>query len=466
MPTLSELFKNETLFGLPENEILLRIDDNIFTDNHQEKPHYFYYFPLILIKYIDNQQIKEKVVNAFENFISKASQVLTAKEHERILFFKNLGHILLYKEKDTFNGYVLCIEYIKENILFFEEIGIDREDLINKLTWESRENIKLHPFLEKNKKKNQLGYKIIIYLIRNWFLPKYDFDSVKKIIRVIAGKSARKNKLLDIIKRFGKTSNVVLSIIPTLIIGIYLWSDKIKAGLFDLEGFPTTFDAGEYTVGLKGKYHIINTVFNTPEIFFEFLFIILILWFLWKLRSNTLQKYLITPRLLIGIFLGYLASISSMVYWSLGILSFSNGNFWAIIITNILLLVVIFFYIRYEVRKSIGDTESEGNEIDGPEKISNKDKINIRSLEFFRKAVWSSFFIGLVILDLFFIVYLRNIESELGAGGFTELSNRFHTGIIGIIDPVMLLFFFPLALITGVVIKFILDEKPITNPIK
>jgi len=469
MPTIYESFKKYELFNKPEAEILCRIDEDFFIDNHSSDPIFFYFFPLILLKFSNKEDIKNKSIDAFDKFITAESPRLSARDNGHIVFFKNLANILLYREDDIFNEFVFCLEYISKNLLFFEELGIDREYLIKNLVWKNKQKNQLHPFIAKKQNKNQLGYKIIIYLIRNWFLPRYDFDSVKKLKKALNNKTAIENKFISYVKSFSTTNNFILSIIPTIIVCLYLWADKIKVGFYDFMSFPGTFNQGSYIYSFKGKNETINAVYNTPEIFFECLFIVLIVIFFIKLKNNPLQKYLIIPRLLIGILLGYIALLGGASYWVVSILSFSTNSIWAIALTNIILLLIIFLYVRYEVRKSIGDSEEvqlEEAEPGKKKRISPKDKLNIRSLVFFRKAVWSSFFIGLVILDLFFIVYLRNVDAELGTAGFVDMSGRFHTGIIGIIDPVLLLLFFPLALVTGVVIKFILDEKPITHPIK
>lgn len=459
-------------------------------DSNLDVPNYFYFLYFFLIDPRQEEAKKKHFYTSYKNWFNKLSKDTDQYERSQLILFA--AKVLFEKDKDIFDEIISCIKYAIENPFFFFELGIDREDWINSLIWKDDERTQLHPYLSGQIEPNQLGYKIINYLVRNWFLPRYDFDSIRKIMAQIPAKHnwlfKPLRKFYDFIKQgiqFGlqkQTSNLtipnnlLLSSIPTLIITYFLCTEKKIFELCDLKWFPSAFDNGSYTFTLKANDQIIRSVYNTPEVFFEGLFVILIIRYLYISHRNPLQRYLIFPRLLIGVLLGYLAALGGSSYWSMAILSFSANSIIPIAATNIILLFIVFLYIRYEVRKSIGDSESYGNETlkmnNNDKQIFNsiskyfRDRINIRSIIFFRKTIWNSFFIGLMMLDVFFIVYLKNIESAFGAEGFNLLSHRFHTGLIGIIDPVLLLFFFPLALISGVVIKFILDEKPISHPIK
>lgn len=492
MKTFKECFdaefkvKNGIIY-FTENDFVNRtsINKDFFKTLLTMRPELFPYIYFITNENKLNSNEIELFYSGYEEYLNdlKNGKVVTDYKIEEVELIYRAETLLIKKEEErNFDDFLVCINYSIEHPFFFERLGIGREDWINSLVWKDKTANELHPYLKNNLKQNELGYKIINYLIRNWFLPRYDFDSIRKLKAHIP---TRENRLFNMFKKvrdllrldtqsrklqkqFSKLNipiNIIFSIIPTLILSLYLFWDKIKIGFFDIKLMPLAFGGEPYTFYLKGKELAIIPVFNTPEVFFELLFIMCIIVFFIQLIRNPLQKYLISPRLLIGILLGYLASLGGSSYWTMTILSFSNNNPLAIILTNVLLLFIVFLYIRYEVRKSIGDSDPV-EEVEKLNKMSNNYKINIRSIEFFRKAVWSSFFIGLIIVDAFFIVYLRNIESALGADSINTLSHRFHTGIIGIIDPVLILFFFPLALISGVVIKFILDETPITHPIK
>ncbi|HOJ19695.1 MAG TPA: hypothetical protein PLT92_14120 [Ignavibacteriaceae bacterium] len=464
------------------------IDKSFLKQLLSQSPELFPYIYFITIEEKLEPNEIELLYSGYGEYLEelKNNKINTAYKIEEVELIYLAETLLLKKEEErNFDDFLSCIKYSIEHPFFFERLGIDREDWINSIIWQDQDKTRLHPYLTNNIKPNQLGYKIINYLIRNWFLLRYDFDSIRKLKAQLqtekngASKPAKTDndksklgKLTETLKELASNptvpANFLLSIIPTLMI---LWDNKKILAIFDFTLFPKAFNSGSFTFSLKGKDQIIKCVYNTPEVFFEGLFIILMGIYLYKSKKNPLNRYLISPRLLIGILLGYLAALGGSSYWSMAILSFASNNIFTIILANSLLLLIVFLYIRYEVRKSIGDSDSQEVDVN-KQNLKSKinfffsSRINIRSFNFFRKAVWSSFFIGLLIIDTFFIVYLRNIESAFGTEGFKMLSHRFHTGLIGIIDPVLLLFFFPLALISGVVIKFILDEKPITQPIK
>ncbi len=93
---------------------------------------------------------------------------------------------------------------------------------------------------------------------------------------------------------------------------------------------------------------------------------------------------------------------------------------------------------------------------------SNRHKKEVfkRSLNIFSKGVLYSFSVGIIILDFLNAHFINNMKDT---DVFKNL--HLHAGIIGIIDPKVLLVFFPLALLIGIFVQIIREDKPITEPL-
>lgn len=373
------------------------------------------------------------------------------------------------REIDLFDEMVECTKYAIENPFFFYEFGESKEDWITNLIWKNKQNKELHPFLEFNKKKNQLGYKIIIYLICQFYLPRFDFKSVKLLLKAINTKSSSsrwlriKNWFSKIInyaptsKKDGKsvpsiTRSTIKVIIPSLIVwfaysgGVFNWS------LFESISFPLTFENWQYIIKSdKPPVPVVDVQYNSVLGIAEFVSIAIIIFFIVRVfvKHNTI--YLLSPRLFIGIIVGYIPIMAESTFMNLAVSSSIGKSVWVIIFLAAASLTFTYLYLRFEVRKGTG---SEDNIL-----------IRKRTLNIFSIGVLYSFMLGLVIIDLFTSVYF---QSALSAGIIDKLESgqRFHAAIFGVIDPLMVLFYSPLALFIGVVIQFIWEEKPITHPIK
>lgn len=279
------------------------------------------------------------------------------------------------------------------------------------------------------------------------FLRRYNLDGVKEIELKDGGK---KKSILNrifpkiIITEKNNIENLLLIILPFLIIfsSISIFNSN-NCAYFNLKIFPITFIKGfEYIDNDTNKNTPFPIKYNTPEVFVETLIIIFGILLITYLYKNPGTIKLLMPRLIAGIIIGYLPIIVGDETWKFAIFSHSFTVFIIIIFSFIL----SFIYLWYEIMNIIGHR--------------NTKEVFKRTLNVFSKGVIYSFSIGIIILDILnaqFIENMNNIE--------VFQNSHLHCGLIGIIDPKVLLVFFPLALLIGIFVQIIWEDKPITEPI-
>jgi hypothetical protein len=469
MPTIKELFDDLELFTKDASEVLSRLDENYFVDLYESNKLCFYYYPFILTKFIDNQKIRSNIKIAFEKWDHIYYSCMSEAQKKQVSLFKDFAIITDYCSNDIFNKMVSCIEFPEENVLFFEELGLDLEDWIDFIIWKNKRKNELHPSFQSNSHRTKLGYKIIIYLIRNFYLPRFDFRSVKLLLKALNEKNSisiwqkvknwfyDKNKNSSGLRQYKQSIwsiiwSTIKVTIPLLIIWFAYSGGAFNWSLFDSVSFPLTFKDGQYIIGSdKQSLQIANIKYNSIFGFSEFVSIIIIIGIIIRIFVKPNSIYLFSPRLFIGIIVGYIPIMAESTFMNLAVSSSVGKSIWLIIFLTSVSLTFTYLYLRFEVRKGTG---SEDNIL-----------IRARTLNIYSKGVLYSFMLGLVLIDLFTSVYIR-CANAIGVLPDLEKMNRFHAGIFGIMDPLIILFYFPLALFIGVVIQFIWEEKPITHPIK
>lgn len=328
---------------------------------------------------------------------------------------------------------------------FFVTIKQDQEEQVKNIILD--ENGKdVHKFFSAK----PAGKEIINDLIISWFLPRYDLTTVKRLIKYLPKESVKGTikKTRKKISRFysiDKKKNgwyySFLILIPFLII-LSLLTGYFTTGNNILQSFfPITLR--NITIETINSTEIIPICYNPLQLSLEIFLAVIIFVLSIKLLFKQNYIYLYLPRLIVGIVIGYLLIISGEVFWETGIW----GDTIVLVIICIFSVSSCYFYLRYEIMKSIEKASSE---------------MNKRVMRILSRGIIYSFAIGFLVLDIFHKFYISLFYGK----SLENIPLRFNCGILGVVDPYLLLFFAPLALFIGLVIQFIWEERPVTHPVK
>ena len=333
---------------------------------------------------------------------------------------------------------------------FFSGSRLDKEEEIKNILFDN-DGKDIFRFF----KKTEIGKGYIDFLINNWFLRRYDLTTVEFLIKkldkgaIIKDERTRQgnrflifiDKMVNKLKQIGKYYNYIfMIIIPFLISYLFVVNPYLISNFNFNYIFPLCLTNGEILLGNQ-KHILIN--YRLFLILIEIILVLVTLGYTSIVFFKPTRIYLYLPRLIIGIIVGYLPLLTGDIFWKIGIRSHPI----IIAVISVVTIAGCYFYLRYEVMKSIG--------------ITHKDFLQ-RVVRILARGVVYSFTIGFFILDIFYAQYLSIIEKIPS----DEIQYRLDAGLLGIIDPFLLLFFAPLALFIGMVIQFIWEEKPITFPVK
>lgn len=400
-----------------------------------------------LFKYLNLSSIRELLtvtslddetaIETAEEFMSKTPSPIYDNACLRLIYYHSRS--LNEKEKlwdITIRWLKVCVNVSAETNLFFEHYKLDREEEVQRILFDvdfataiyNVSNKMLGYFNNDNERKQ-----ILTYLLRNWFLPRYDFESVEKLIKQFPEDSFFKRAkdysrgILNLSLSAWKV--IALSFLPFIIISLSIFCDFSFMSFFDIKFLPI----------VKDSFSKSNTIlYNTPEVFTEIIYLLLFLYMLGSIWLRGHYIFLKSPRLFIGIIIGYIPLLAEETFIKLSSSIVSSIPV-ILVPTSIMFFFLSYLYLSFEIKKATG--------------TGKKEEIRKRTFKVLAQGVNYSFFLGLILLDIFSLI-------------MPEHSENLHCGIIGVINPLVLLFFFPIALFLGVVVQFIWEEKPITHPIK
>ncbi len=239
------------------------------------------------------------------------------------------------------------------------------------------------------------------------------------------------------------TWNLFASILPFILLAFLI--------VFASEHCTTCHSNSIFPLGDKIKLSVANNkvagqeliVFNTLYLItiVEGLVITLpVIVLIASLFNHSLMKLLV-PRLFAGIVIGYFPILIASDFWRFALLA----DYWAIGAIDGFALILSFVYLYHEIMNI----------------VCCRGKALKRALNIFAKSIVYSFCTGIIILDIFTIYFLPILK-------ITQIKDKYnlHVGIIGAIDLKILLLFFPLALLIGLFVQIIWEDKPITCPIQ
>ncbi len=247
------------------------------------------------------------------------------------------------------------------------------------------------------------GRRYLMELVDRWLLQRYDLETVKKILKTL-DKVEKKEESFKLRNTF--TIDMITAIILILIL----------VSSISLNQFKCIFDS-IFKFGLL-------TIYASSIILFTYLY-----------KKPAMSKRFI-PRLFIAIIIGYIPLLFGEEMWKLGY----YADYKTIAAIFIFCLGAAYLYLRFEV----------GN------KILDKSKIFIRTWKIFSRGIAYSLIIGFIIQD----ITCRYMLVSSGQENFILFD-----GLLGAISPKILLVFFPLALLIGIFVQIIWEDKPITHPL-
>ncbi|GAX62157.1 integral membrane protein [Candidatus Scalindua japonica] len=92
-------------------------------------------------------------------------------------------------------------------------------------------------------------------------------------------------------------------------------------------------------------------------------------------------------------------------------------------------------------------------------KIENSNVAFKRVCKIYLRGIIYAIITGTIILDLVYGTFYRSLH------GINQDCNNIYMGVIGVINPKVLLVFFPLALLIGIFVQIIWEDKSITQPL-
>ncbi|MCR4342765.1 MAG: hypothetical protein NUV40_02555 [Patescibacteria group bacterium] len=454
METLRERYNKE--ISLEDNELYLTYKDekgaiekekykldHIDTDTFKaplEKDDEFFYNLLFFIK--DNNYKKEHKYRFFEAYKDwyypsenksdhKKNLHDTSKDksdHRKLIFYAS-SILLNENDANEFDQIIFPIKYAIENPFFFYMMEIDREKFINEIIWKDGEKKELHLFIKNRSKQNDVGWKILEFLLTNWYLPRYDLETTGLIINKLKPEKSR----LDILITFVKSiKNNWKQIVVIVIFAIFFLFINYKNPPYIPQSYKLPLTYKELVSD--------NSVYNYKNIL-SILFVatsyVLIIWHFIKICGNRLKVQLYIPRLLAAIIIGYFPLFVAKDAWVFGM----NCPPLVVLVLIPLCLIFSFVYLFYKVNNNVEDR-----------KIALE-----RVLKIFYRGIIYSIISGTIIFDLTCGTNMHDCTPE----GY----NNIYMGIFGVIDPTILLVFFPLALLIGIFVQIIWEDKPITHSI-
>ena len=323
--------------------------------------------------------------------------------------------------------------------LFFREYHIDPEEQIKNVIFRNdNSNILKDEF----KKPWAQSY---IEQLTSWFIYRYNLNTAKSLTKQINNRERqsvgrqkkekiyqKKSPLLAIFKIW----EIYPITIFLMFVFVFISLVNINQLLDDILIYGNNFLISWNTF-FSGNYNVPNYF----SILITLASYLIIACSLYLAKRNPLTFKLKLPRLFGAIVVGYLPLLlGGKEVWKFGM----NAQLPTIAMLVISCLFVSFLYLWHEVYNC----------------IENKENVFFRVWKIYLRAVFYSILIGIIFQDIMGYTFYKIIDENI----FTYYNNCL-TGFIGVIDPKVLFIFFPLALLIGIFVQIIWEDKPITQPL-
>lgn len=335
---------------------------------------------------------------------------------------KNLAETDFIKKKSQALDWLrICVntDNDKHNNFYFDISSHDREQEVCNIIFDIHKKGTLHQYF-----KDGIGVNYTYFLI-SWFLKHYNLSTTTKIISKIFLKKEYSTHLsrFQELKKFGCFFTPLLFLV--LIIMLVFSYSNVSIFQEISDRFISICSNIEYFENINLFTTILLWAYPLTFIFF----------FLSILKNFLLWFKIFLPRMIGGIVVGFFPLLFGEEAWKIiNNLSDLEGSF-------LFIFSILFsgFYLYVEVHNTI------------------KDKIIsfFRALRVLCLGLIESFIVGLIIMDLITIAYTPLLKFN-----YEPI-----VGLFGVIYPKILILYFPLALLIGIFVQIIWEEKPITQPL-
>jgi len=323
----------------------------------------------------------------------------------------------------------VCINSNRQTNLFFDLYGLDREEEVKRILYKvDRDTAKydesdpILPYLTTKDRE-----KILNYLFRNWFLPRYDFGTASRLVKEL--NSCRKTLSTAPKRKINFSFDLAIGLCAFVLLMVLLISfafvyKDLNKNLSQISPFRWV-DCCSFSSQSPAEFYAKVYLFLIYVGSFSILF--------WKrIRS------ILLPRLIGGIIIGYifLLSSDSLLNFSLQI----NPYEATLIIVTSICLSLLLLWLEIKRRLEISDM-----------------RIVWRTIALFSLSLLESTIIGLLVSDIFSGVFTGHIKKE-----WPKITS-FVGPLVGTIYPKVVILFIPLALLVGLVLQLFWEEKPISQ---
>jgi len=299
-----------------------------------------------------------------------------------------------------------------------DDLDFSREYMVRKIVLSQGDQ--LSAFFERSNGKLDSASHVRLRAVIEWFVTRrYDFATIRILVKHNYGKNGK----IPFFFRFGWLMWSFLSALALALAG-YLW--VLKNDLYMVKGAefilnrPRALGAAFVILlnaGLAGK---------VVDLFFY-----------------PLKAVLLTPRLIASLIIGFLPLVLAKDIW---LFAFSR-NWPELTFMTLSGLLLSFVYIRHEVFKSLGEKH-----------LASAWR---RSIRLFGRSLAYSFGIGYLLMDWFGEFFLNAALKQMTYADISPVL----WGFLGCIPLKPLCLFLAMALMLGVILQMIWEEKPITEPL-
>jgi len=312
----------------------------------------------------------------------------------------------------------VCVNVDNEYIRFYFEVSKrDREEEVKKIIFNN--NGRLKPFYMG---KADLYTEYLL----DWFLRRYNLAIATKLVFILCRQKITQSKGFMETLKSNFPKSVGNWLFPLLVlIGLVALASNYLGSIFD-----SLFQA--YSISAHVSLSNVNC-FTTVLFWLYPLMLILLVLSFW--RKMFLWFKLMIPRMVGGIVVGYLPLLLTDEAWNMVkeidvleascLITFAFG--------------VSLYYIFIEIHNTLKD----------------KWESLVRALRVFATGLLESLVIGIIVLDLITKAFKPSLLEE----------GLLVHGLLGYIYPKLLYIYFPLALLIGIFVQIIWEDKPITHPL-
>jgi hypothetical protein len=325
-----------------------------------------------------------------------------------------------------------------------------RESLIKEMIFDSNANDKLGNIFKKAGSIDEAGISYLHFLSR-WFMNRYDLKTATQLM--IRGRF-RSNGVQQFIETTFSFLKWIITLLALLMMSEMICGVKFIGSFFlnwmGRLSYGQAIPWVNIPPGLFQKLEIQNSI--SVSILFS-LYILASATLLyriirglhrWLRRSERVLfkpywQTLLIPRLFAGILIGYFPLLFASDVWKLAF----NLQGLPAIISGIGSLALCWIYLNTEINNRIPETKERSS----------------RVLQIFIIGVVESFLLGVVLTDIIALPIIKEL--------LPDMNNSIYAfyGLFGIIIPKVILVFFPMALLIGIVVQIIWEDKPITHPL-